>query len=100
MPAPDANSKPAAAFRDTGTVFIVTGETGEYSDRQEWQVAVFDHKEDAERFRSQCERLAKDANPRDVVSGAPTDHPLDPDFDSDYTGTHYWVCEVRKVEPV
>lgn len=80
------------------SVFLVRGETGEYSDQQQWTVRAFGTQEEADAFRMLCEEhLHRKPNERDF--GTEYDkwvasHPHDPQFAHDYTGTTYSVEQV------
>ena len=88
------------------TVFVVMGQTGEYSDRYEWPVAGFlDESAAQARVRALDEwlrlhRLHMD----DAVHVSydrrihKTQNPLDPDCSIDYTGTRYYVLSVPLLE--
>lgn len=74
-------------------IFLVGGQTGEYSDHHEWPVAWFATREEAEEFAAECKRLVPSGS--DVYSFK---HPLDPFFSCDTsTGTDYYVIPVPKV---
>jgi len=79
-------------------VWVVVGETGEYSDYSEWNVAAFTEEEQAEAFKDACkrevERIKKpgDGYPR-VREGFK--HAYDTQFHMDYTGTDYRVEMVQ-----
>ncbi len=81
--------------------YIVSGDTGEYSDHRAWYVRAFLVEKEASDF---CKALndwciEHGVNPRgDNVTNYSYNReikpPNDPDFDTDYTGTTYWVIEV------
>lgn len=86
------------------TLHIVTGSTGEYSDRREWLVQAHRTKAAARRHGIACQEAA-DALYRKY---APTEmdydripdkaNKFDPRMGTDYTGTHYYVqtCPVSE----
>jgi hypothetical protein len=99
---------PQEAIRDAvieegeavASVFVVTGETGEYSDTSSWNVAAFLDKAQAEAF---CESLNQWCRDHGVLMSLritvtweerySLKNPLDPDFSCDYTGTQYHCFE-------
>ena len=83
------------------TIFVIIGETGEYSDRSEWLVRAVRTEDRAQKFIRELEftyrsvqakgygsQREKDAATRKCMSK------LDPDFSEDYTGTSYYYGEV------
>lgn len=78
-------------------MFIVMGITGEYSDRSEWPVCIYDTEElaqkHAEEAEKQAARMFASASHRwDIV---PDDEAKvwDENMNFDYTGTSYFVYE-------
>lgn len=78
-------------------IFVVMGTTGEYSDRNEWPVKAFKLKDSAEAFVLECSKIAKEikAKYKSSYSVPANSHPLDPGFQSDYTGTEYFIYNVK-----
>lgn len=86
---------------DDWMVYLVGGDTGEYSDHRAWWVKAFLDKEEAERF---CERLNAWVKDRKWDNGNDgywefewdkrPKPPEDPHFEVDYMGTRYSVVEV------
>lgn len=75
-------------------IYLVSGSTGEYSDHQEWQVAWFPTREEADEFADECKRLI----PIDRHDMYSFKHPLDPYFQCNAsTGTDYVVFPVPRV---
>ena len=80
-----------------GKAYLLAGETGEYSDHRTWYLRVFLDKASADAL---CAKLNawclehgydKDSNKH----WEKKDHPIeDENFDVDYTGTSYSVCEI------
>lgn len=89
------------------SVWLVTGETGEYDDRTDWYVCVFPTEAEAQsyvtRLRNWCRnnrvRLKGNPGADNVLSGGTEidgipDCPLDPWIRVDYTGVDWLVVEV------
>jgi hypothetical protein len=85
-------------------MYVVMGRTGEYSDRTEWLVAVYDDRAQAETHVALAEcwlrehQVSMNADHRLHV---PYDArvkacPYDDAFRCDYTGTAYYVLEVER----
>lgn len=84
-------------------VFIIEGNTGEYSDRTNWLVKAFLDEEAAQNFAreltSKLEELGLDVGccgdweEREVKSKEMKK--LDPWFQNDYTGSHYCLLNVE-----
>jgi hypothetical protein len=93
-------------------VYVVFGQTGEYSDHADWPARGFMSSERAEAFEFECTKAAKDFEDRRRVAfddpesdwddsdeiDAMRAEGLDPGFRRDYTGTDYYTVEVE-VEP-
>ena len=82
-------------------IYVVIGETGEYSDKMQWFVKAFKDSEEAEDFRTMCQMIA-DAyknnfsyEDRFLLTLQSNN---DPYFRMDYTGTYYTVEEVDYCE--
>ncbi len=82
-----------------GKVYIVYGSSGEYSDRTEWAVAVVETEDDAKAYVAALDEQYKQIPQEmhearwcheDEMKAIMT---LDPCFESDYTGTHYFYGE-------
>jgi hypothetical protein len=75
------------------SVWIVVGETGEYSDYSEWNVAAFTTEELANHFRDLCQGEADKVSERkkDYTFRRGFKHAYDTQFACDYTGTSYRV---------
>lgn len=86
------------------TIYVVMGSTGEYSDRSEWAVAAVEGKDGAEQYVKALQRQYESIPPklkRDRWSNSERIKAimtLDPCFDEDYTGTHWFLHEVPLVE--
>jgi hypothetical protein len=97
-------------------IYIVSGSTGEYSDRTDWMVCAYKSEDEAKRIVAEYDRIAKEIEVRCRLD---EDDPLrldrysfnrwhgddrpkwphpDPDFSMDYTGTTYGYGEVELVE--
>lgn len=77
-------------------IFIVTGQTGEYSDRVEWLVKAFRDRAKAMNFIAKAEDWlrANKLSFQNIDGRRLVDHPMpdfDPDFRCDYTGTRYCI---------
>ena len=82
------------------TIYIVTGSTGEWSDRTKWLVKGWWSKEKAIQHVKDLEELYKTSSPLgDRYQRKNTLETimktLDPSFQEDYTGTHWYVQEVE-----
>lgn len=90
-------------------IFVIIGQTGEYSDRDEWTVCYLDNEEQAKKYVELATRSAKEIEalcPNDNGCEALTmyGNPYDADMQLDYTGTYYsyrkvpYVSEVKELE--
>jgi hypothetical protein len=77
------------------SVFVVVGSTGEYSDHMEWNIAAYITKEEAEQHRDLANEFAKGKEKLDWREQEKLKNPYDPDMKIDYTGTRYYVNEVK-----
>jgi hypothetical protein len=82
-------------------IYVVIGQTGEYSDRSEWVVAAYRSEEDAKAhvvaatanadawhaFAQSCEGMDMEWSEQNERKKSA--NPLDPFFECDYTGTRY-----------
>lgn len=83
-------------------VYVVSGETGQYSGKCSWTVAGFLDKEQADTFCDRCNEWCKQLgfntsqyiHLADYEDREAAKHPLDPNFKCDYTGTEYTVFEI------
>ncbi len=82
-------------------VYIVIGDTGEYSDRTEWPVIAYMDENKAVAHVARLDTWLVEnkvsRNHGDVLSYEERDNlktPDDPHFSSDYTGTRYCVMAV------
>lgn len=81
------------------TIWLVSGETGEYADLIEWNVCAFPNEEYAVQFQKLCQdgaNVAKGLSGKDRENYS---HPHDPDFYMSYTGATYSVREVPYLKP-
>jgi hypothetical protein len=83
------------------SVWIVVGETGEYSDYSEWNVAAFTTEELAGDFRNLCQGEADKVNGKDCKLRDGFKSAYDTQYYCNYTGTTYRVemVEVFSVSP-
>jgi hypothetical protein len=89
-------------------IFVVFGQTGEYSDRQEWLVSAYESKVEAQSCVDRCNAYAK-TEPTEGDSAAPWQdryekkrawlaaNPDDTSMSCDYTGTEYGLYEIELV---
>lgn len=83
------------------SIFIVVGTCGEYSDRSDWNVCWYPTKAQADAFAAKCTAADADLGVSDRYDSesetvaASMIKRLDPSWSTDYTGTRYYVCEVR-----
>ena len=80
-------------------VYIVTGHTGEYEDRWDWNVKAFTSKEKADNLCEALNVLVKDSkeldwDDRDKLVEK-IQQSLDPMCSIDYTGTYYKVDQLE-----
>ena len=86
------------------SIFVVMGQTGEYSDRMEWAVAAYQNKEDAAAHESAAKMRATELLDWEAPSGSSwadtwhTDRPTN-EYDSNMQaacdcGTDYHVVEI------
>ncbi len=79
-------------------IYVVSGSTGEYSDRSEWPVKAFASKEKAEELVAAATARAKQIEAtRPSKYGLPAKglNEFDPEMWMDYTGTSYEMAEVE-----
>lgn len=84
-------------------VYIVMGDTGEYSDRTEWPVLAFPSEEAAAGLVVKCEDFCREhgiLNGDDKIhlsysARANIKNPHDENMYVDYTGVRYYVMPVR-----
>lgn len=82
-------------------VYIVQGETGEYSDRTEWAVAAYLHEDDAKEHVRALDAWLGERKQRYNCAHVCLDRrrlpkcTLDPHFQCDYTGTRYYYYAVE-----
>lgn len=82
-------------------VYVVMGTTGEYSDHREWPVCAFKDERSAQQHVTACDEEARrvyidvEVNFRlNRITGNP-DSKLDPNMETDYTGTKYYYFETE-----
>lgn len=88
-------------------IYVVMGDTGEYSDATTWATKAFACREDADRFCKMLNDWCVEQGVHTLEMGR-TEYDvnyegkceLDPDFQADYTGTCYNVLEVERGEPL
>jgi len=82
-------------------IFVVVGQTGEYSDACEWLVAAYSNESDAQKHVEEATRVARaiavlrESDGHDARGAA---NPYDPQMTIDYTGTTYSVARVAVPE--
>jgi len=91
-------------------VYIVTGQTGEYSDHQSWDVAAYTDEKQAQKHVQLLETMCREHNVSEAHAKSglfrwedmvkPFFSELDPGFCVDYTGTWYVVNDVQLLETV
>ena len=76
-------------------VYVVMGQTGEYSDHIEWTVGAYTNEGAAQTHVERCagwyRRHKSEVGRR---SQSPPTNPYDPDMQTDYTGTNYYYYDV------
>ena len=82
-------------------IFVVTGTTGEYSDRVEWLVKAVKDEQAAKDFVVTATKIAREqevlkSKSRDWLFQVKSE--LDPDISMEYTGTNYYYSEVELEE--
>lgn len=84
-------------------IYIVHGETGEYSDRSDWNVCAYKNEEDAKIHVVKASEVARELYAKyqnDFMNwydddGVIKTNPYDKRFSMDYTGTNYGYSEVE-----
>lgn len=94
--------------KDTRSIHVVMGTTGEYSDRSEWPVKAFSAQEKAEALVKELVAWAVVKGVHSSQSGRGfADYATrnkwaaecpDPNFQCDYTGTNWYTMEVPYAE--
>lgn len=82
-------------------IYVVFGQTGEYSDNQHWMVKAFRDEELAKQLVLDATKGAAEAYAKVCRSNwlrVKGGNPFDPDMKTDYTGTSYWYDEVELAE--
>lgn len=91
---------------ETRYIYTVSGVTGEYADRHDWQFAAFLSEEKAKIFLSHCQQEYQDALAqfngdvrelhRQADRKSPKDFGIttDPYCHIDYTGTEYYITKI------
>ena len=88
------------------TIYVVMGTTGEYSDRTEWPIAAYSDKAMAQEHVTKAtemsravaaavQQLKDDWNGEGEYPSTLGRNPYDPDQETDYTGTDYFIYRVR-----
>jgi hypothetical protein len=84
-------------------IYIVFGQTGEYSDRVEWPVKAFQDEEKAKRLvelaTTEALNLHQQSEDNRYNDKKPPYNKFDPFFRTDYTGTTYFYQDVELEEP-
>src|SRR5579872_4341894 len=85
------------------TIYVVRGQTGEYSDRSEWTVKAFVHEAAAKKFVVDCTEQGNELNSKHNgklyrVDDTTKQTWLDPKFYCDYSGFNYWYDSVELIE--
>ena len=76
-------------------IYLVVGQTGEYSDYQEWNVRAFHDKVSAQALCGNLNEWCREKNLHEANKDwSRITCPLDPHFQCDYSGTKYIVAEV------
>lgn len=103
MPDPiAARVEPQAQSRPPQTIYVVYGETGEYSDHTEWNVAAYTREEDAKEHARMATEWYQESRAFELrYSERATTNPHDPHMRIDYTGTSwaYYPVELRTSLP-
>jgi hypothetical protein len=81
-------------------VYVVMGQTGEYSDRTEWVVVAYSNEADAQKHVENATRRAKElevTKPRnwEALEAHLASNEFDPAMQLDYTGTRYYYMAVE-----
>jgi len=78
-------------------IYVVMGQTGEYSDNREWAVMAYMDENKAKQHVEGASAFAREAYDRNGRYGGAKkgDNPLDPDMQIDYTGTNYYILPVE-----
>lgn len=72
-------------------IYVVRGQTGEYSDQNEWPVKAFNSEDKAKEYVLLCDHYAKisESKKSDRYDDCELKNPYDPNMEMDYTGTFY-----------
>jgi len=85
-------------------IYIVFGQTGEYSDHRDWIVAAYLNKSAAEKRVADCTMGAgKFVNSQlnwEWSEASEAKNPYDEQMHVDYTGTNYFLCETDLIDDV
>lgn len=76
-------------------IYLVVGDTGEYSDHTQWNVCYYTNRKDAEEHARKANVRAKELRPDRWKPGRGANQ-YDPNMRLDYTGTSYGVEEVAE----
>ena len=93
------------------TIYVVEGQTGEYSDHCKWPVRAFVSEKRAKRFVEEVSQEYRKLKQRYYVDGGPAgwyfkmkdaeeQNPLDPNMQTDYTGTTYSYYPIELDEEI
>lgn len=91
----DALTRGGCSPAACSAVWVVVGETGEYSDYSEWNVAAFTDERQAEAFKDACQREAEKVNGKHCEIRNGFRHAYDTQFHCEYSGTSYRVDMVQ-----
>lgn len=79
-------------------IFLVIGTTGEYEDERDWPVCAFESEEEALKHGANAQEVAdklfKEWQCR-TFSTKMKPNPYDPYMDITYTGTQYYVTDIK-----
>lgn len=89
----------AQTLSEAPRAYVIIGTTGEYSDRNEWPVAVVSSEDAAKRYIKALDQQYQQMPPHwqdrrwEYDDEIKAHMSLDPNFGCDYTGTSYFYCE-------
>lgn len=82
-------------------IYLIVGESGEYSDTTNWYVKAFIDKRKAQRWLKNCEKDAKkweEDRKNDYISPEHGWSKYDPEMYMSYTGAQYNIVEVDLIQ--
>lgn len=76
-------------------IYVVSGDCGEYSDFTQWLVKAFVAERDARNFVEKASAISRELYMNEKTPRYRWQHPMDPGFQADYTGTNYTYTSIE-----